>query len=369
MPVSSVHQGDLFASAGVSDSLCAKRVLVTGGCGMLGSAVVRALVQCGAEVRVLDNLRAYRFDYRARFLGHDLDVDVIEGDLRNAMTVERAVSATDYVVHAGAYADVAGCVDDYTEDFSSNVQGTFNVLRESARRDVQRLVFISSASVYGQRDGDPLATSFVEDDVPRPLSTYANSKLWGEHECRLFAELYGLPTVSLRLFSLYGPRQVPKEGSHSWCIAFFVMRALLGQELVVYGDGSQVRDFVHVADMVRAVLHALATPGVADGRVINIGGGQPTRVLDVARLISSATATSTGLQFAPPRPADPRGGFADIGRAVSDLAWLPRVGLEAGVNDYIDWVRTNLDLIPAWLRSQSSEPEERVVPVAVVEGE
>jgi nucleoside-diphosphate-sugar epimerase len=323
-----------------------RTVLVTGGGGMLGSQLTKLLVAHDATVRVFDNSSAYPFPYLERYLCN-LDVEVIDGDVRDSSALGNALRGIELVVHAAAYADVAACIANYDEDFSTNVHGTFNVLDQCTRAGVERLVFISSASVYGEREGEAAASCFAEDDAPMPLSTYAHSKLWGEVQGRLMHCLHGLSVLSLRLFSVYGPPQVPKEGSHSWCVACFVMRGLRGKPLIVNGDGGQVRDFVHVTDIARAVASALVA-GSADGRVLNVGTGRPTRVVEVAQMVAELLG-GLEIQFGPQRRGDPHGGYADLGRTRADLGWVARMPLRQGIADYVEWAKANSDLVPTWL--------------------
>jgi nucleoside-diphosphate-sugar epimerase len=321
------------------------RVLVTGGCGMVGSVLCRRLCELGATPVALDNLTAYEFDAPARFGVTELPVAIVHGDVTDDSLVAEVAAGADLIIHAAAYADVAGCIANFDEDFRTNVWGTHSVLKAALRVKPQRFVFVSSASLYGHpNDG---RSRFAEGAPQRPLSTYANSKLWGEHQTRLFHELYGLATASVRLFSVYGPPQVPKYGSHSWCIAVFAMQAMTGRPITIYGTGAQVRDFTHVEDIVTGILLA-ATSHAAVGRTFNVGTGRPTSVIDAARLVRNA-AREVPTDFLPRPAGDPDGGAADTTSLRELLGWTPTITLEEGIRSYVDWLDDNRDLVPDWL--------------------
>lgn len=249
--------------------LAGARVLVTGGCGLIGSRIVRRLASAGAGVTVLDRLDAYPFDYGDRFGGAQAAAEVVVGDTSDPQLVGHLVAGADVVVHAAAHADIAGCLSSPDRDFASNVLGTQTVLEAAREHRPERLVFISSASVYDDRSRADAVPRFAEDDRLGVASTYANSKLWGEHQTGLYGEHYGLRTTVLRYFSVYGVPQVPKERSHSWCVALFAMRAHRRLPLELHGGGCQVRDFVHVDDVADATLLA-ATRTEALGATINV---------------------------------------------------------------------------------------------------
>jgi nucleoside-diphosphate-sugar epimerase len=323
-------------------------VLVTGGCGMIGSRIVKVLADHGAIVTVLDRLDAYPFDYARRFGSRDVARTVVKGDVCDQRVVESLMRSADFVIHAGAYADIAGSIFSPQRDFESNVIGMQVVLEAARKRRPARLLFVSSSSVYGDRtptaDRPPL---FSEEDATAVCSTYANSKLWGEHQTSLYSQLYDLPVTILRYFSVYGPPQIPKERSHSWCVAWFVTRATKGKPLVLHGGGAQVRDFIYVDDVAYATVLALVKPETLN-QTINLGTGRATRIADVAKEVSKhfpAVQLVNG-----PRPkGDPFGGFANIRHMRQLLEWTPGIDLETGITRYIDWVGNNEDLIPDWV--------------------
>lgn len=331
-------------------SLVSAHVLVTGGCGSIGSRLVSLLVRLGARVRVVDSLNAYPFDYRREFAAGDpalAEVDLLVGDVQDEAIARRAVEGVTHIVHAAAFADVGASIREPNADFRANVVGTQQMLSAASASSIERFVFISSASVYGNPASNGAWPRFGEDDATRPVSTYANSKLWGEHQSRLFRELYEVPTVSLRIFSAYGPPQVPKEGSHSWCVAFFTMRALKGKPLEIHGDGRQVRDFVHVEDIARACVAALTATSII-GNVFNIGTGRATEVGAVANVIRERLGPIDVIHGRP-KVGDPTGGYADVRRAREVLGWAPTIDLEDGIAGYADWVQGHPHLIPAWI--------------------
>jgi nucleoside-diphosphate-sugar epimerase len=239
------------------------------------------------------------------------------------------------------------------EDFRSNVAGTYSLLKHSRLQGVEKYVFASSAAVYGDK---PWASKrspprFSETMPPNPLSTYGNSKLWGEYQAALFHSLYGLPTTSLRYFSVYGPRQTPKTGSHSWVVAIFLMRALKREPLRIFA-GDQVRDFTYIDDIADATVRAAETPGI-DGEAFNVGTGIPTRVDRVAEMVSSLVRDRLGIEAKTeigPRPkGDPRGGYADVRKARRLLGFEAQVGFQEGLERTLEWVVRNKNSLPDWL--------------------
>jgi UDP-glucose 4-epimerase/dTDP-L-rhamnose 4-epimerase len=325
-------------------------VLVTGGCGHIGSFVVRKLIQRkAAHIRIIDHLSAYPFnqlDVFCKDVLADDRVEFIKGDIADRETIKRVIQGVDVVFHLAAYADVAATIYNPDEDFRSNIIGTYNVLKASLEAGVKRYVFASSASVYG----DQQSSKFKEDMKPNPLSTYANSKLWGEIQARLFYTLYELPTVSLRYFSVYGPLQIPKPRSHSWVVAIFLMRAINGYPLIVFGGG-QIRDFIHVEDVAEATVRAAEKSGI-EGDVINVGTGKPTRIDDLAIIVKSLVKDELGIdieiKYGPRPKGDPLGGYSDTEKMRRSLELEPRP-FEQGLRQTLEWIKHNKHLIPSYV--------------------
>jgi len=328
-----------------------KTVLVTGGTGLIGSRIVNKLVKKGAAIKVLDNLSAYPFDQREHFgvKGSD-SVKFITGDIKDKATVDTVVTGCDVVFHEAAFADVAATIWNPREDLSSNVLGTFNLLEAALKHKVDRFIFASSASIYGEqiRKQGGKVPKFSESMKPSPISTYANSKLWGEYEATLFHELYGLKTTSLRYFSVYGVPQIPKKGSHSWAVAIFEMQLLKGGPLTVFGDGSQVRDFVYVDEIAEANILA-AERNSTINRIINIGRGKPTTIKRLAEIVVDVAHSKVPIVYRPRPKGDPFGGYADTRLMKQLLDWAPRVRIEDGVRMYYEWITQHTDAIPDWL--------------------
>ncbi|MEM3980477.1 MAG: NAD-dependent epimerase/dehydratase family protein [Ignisphaera sp.] len=331
--------------------------LVTGGCGHIGSFVVRKLLERNINsVKIIDNLSAYPFDQLNHFCTDFLEDDrvmFIKGDIADMETVKRAINNVDVVFHLAAYADVAATIYNPDEDFRSNVIGTYNVLKASLEAGVKRYVFASSAAVYGnqQLQNSSKPVKFHEDMKPNPLSPYANSKLWGENQARVFHDLYGLKTVSLRYFSVYGPLQIPKPRSHSWVIAIFLMRAINNKPLLVYG-GNQVRDFIYVEDVAEATVKAAEIEDVV-GETINIGTGRPTRIDDLAQKIKNLVKEEFGkdieIRYVSRPKGDPIGGYADTTKMSNLLKFQPKIALEEGLKKTLEWILKNLDKVPQYV--------------------
>lgn len=333
-----------------------RKVLVTGGCGHIGSFVVRKLLQRNVGyVKIVDNLLAYPFDQLNVFckdLIVDERVELIKADIADREAMKRIVQDIDIVFHLAAYADVAATIYNPDEDFRTNVMGTYNILKSSLDAGVKKFIFGSSAAVYGdQKSQSPSEPPrFSEDMKPNPLSTYANSKLWGETQAMLFYKLYGLPTVSLRYFSIYGPLQIPKPKSHSWVVAIFIMRALNKRPLIVFGGG-QIRDFIHVEDVAEATIRAAEREGI-EGEIINVGTGRPTRVDDLAVMVRELAKEELGfdveIKYGPRPRGDPLGGYADISKMMRLLELKPR-SFEEGLLETFKWILSNRHVIPRYV--------------------
>lgn len=297
--------------------------LVTGGAGFIGSHLVEALVERGERVRVLDDFSTGRRENLAAVAGH---IELLEGDVADLKTVERAMAGCDYVLHLAAIALVQASLEEPRRTHQVNLGGTLNVLEAARQAGVRRVVFASSAAVYG----DHIVLPLREELPPRPLSPYAASKVAGEAYCSAFHTSYGLPTAVLRLFNVYGPRQDPAN-PYSGVVSIFAAQMSRGERPVIYGDGKQTRDFVYVTDAVPAVLLACEREA-AIGGIFNVAGGGQTSVLQLAAALNQMLATNLTPTFAPARSGEVRFSQADVRRARRVLGWEARIPLREGLS-------------------------------------
>jgi UDP-glucose 4-epimerase len=295
--------------------------LVTGGAGFIGSNIVDALVRRGDRVRILDDFSTGRRENLAGQGG----VEVVEGDLRDAKAVERAVAGVDGVFHEAALRSVPRSVDDPLSSNEVNITGTLVLLLACRRAGVKRVVYASSSSVYGD---DPTLPK-VETLPTAPISPYAVSKLAAEHYCQTFARLYGVETVSLRYFNVFGPRQNP-ESKYSAVIPRFLAQALAGEPLEVHGDGEQSRDFTYIDNVVQANLLAMERPGVS-GEAFNVACGTRHSLLAIAEAIGAFLGRPLQRAHVAPRAGDVRHTQADIGKAERLLGYRPAVDFATGM--------------------------------------
>ncbi len=305
--------------------------LVTGGAGFIGSHLVEGLAARGVAVRVLDD---FSTGLRENLAGVRPAPEIVAGDVADPATVLRAVQGAGVVYHLAALASVQKSVE--TPDQTHRVcdLGTHNVLDAARRAGVRRVVYAGSSSAYGIPAGDVQ----TEDDPLSPLSPYAAAKLAGEMYARAFAATYGLETVRLRFFNIFGPRQ-RADSPYSGVIALFSDALLAGRPPTIYGDGLQSRDFTYVTDAVGALVAAAATPGVS-GKVYNIGTGRSVSVLDLVAALNRLLGTQVQPLHAPPRAGDVRHSRADVGRARRELGYEPRVAFEQGLAETLRWYRS-----------------------------
>ncbi len=304
--------------------------LVTGGAGFIGSHLVDELVASGCRVTVLDNLSTGH----RRNIEHLGDrIDFVEGDIRDAGLLDQVVKGCQAVFHQAAVVSVSQSVEDPSHSCEVNDLGTVRVLDASRRNGVRRVVMASSSAVYGD---DPRLPK-TEDMAPGPLSPYAVQKLTGEFYASVFGGLYGLETVCLRYFNVFGPRQDPSS-PYSGVISIFMAKATAGQAPTIYGDGGQSRDFVYVTDVVRANLLA-ATAAAAAGRIFNVGTGARTRIRDLWTMVGQLANTTIDPVFGPARTGDIRESVADIGQIGRSLGFSPQVALRQGLIDTLAWYR------------------------------
>jgi UDP-glucose 4-epimerase len=306
--------------------------LVTGGAGFIGSHLIDRLLVQGHKVRVLDNFSTgHRHNLR-----HVLkDIELIEGDIRDPDTVRRAVQGTEIVLHQGALPSVPRSVNDPRTSNAVNVEGTLNVLLAARDAGTRRVVVASSSSVYGDTPTLPK----VETMAPNPRSPYAISKLAAEEYTCTFAPLYGLETVALRYFNVFGPRQDPTS-QYAGVIALFCTLALQGKPYTVQGDGLQSRDFTYVENVVQANLLAATQPNVA-GQAFNVACGQRITLLDVIAILNREVGMDLPVIHGPARVGDVRHSLADIEKARQLLNYSPSVDVSEGLARTLAWYREN----------------------------
>jgi nucleoside-diphosphate-sugar epimerase len=295
--------------------------LVTGGAGFIGSHIVEALRQRHETVRVFDNFATGK----RRNLEHLSGIEILEGDVRDVDAVKRAVSGADYVLHLAALVSVPQSMSDPASTQAVNLTGTLNILTAAAAGRVRRIVLASSCAVYGDNDDLPLA----ETALTKPLSPYAASKLMAEIYCETYYRSFGLPTVCLRYFNIYGPRQDP-NGEYAAAIPKFAQRMQHQQPPVIFGDGTQTRDFVHVSDVVRANLMACECES-AVGQVFNIATGRGVSLLQLVTELNALQDTSFTPEFQPPRTGDIKHSRGDGGKAARLLQFVPATSLRDGL--------------------------------------
>jgi UDP-glucose 4-epimerase len=304
--------------------------LVTGGAGFIGSNLAHALVARGHAVRVLDDFSTGR---EANLAGLDGRIDLHRGDIRDEKTVRSAVAGIDYVLHHAARPSVQRSVEAPLEANSVNVDGTLVVLDAARVAGVKRVVFAASSAAYGETPTLPK----VETMLPDPLSPYAVTKLAAEAYCKVFFHDYGLETVALRYFNVFGPRQDPKS-HYAAVIPRFIKAALGGETPIIFGDGEQSRDFCFIDNVVEANLLAATTPGAA-GRLFNIACGERTTLLDVIRTVSQLVGRTVVPLHEPPRSGDIRHSLADVSLARSVLGYKGAIGFAEGLRRTVAWYR------------------------------
>ena len=307
-----------------------RQVLVTGGAGFIGSHLVDALLARGDRVRILDDLSTGQHT--------NPDAELMIGDVAEVDVVAQAAAGVEVVFHHAAHRAVLRSVEHPLATDRANTFGTLNLLKASMDAEVRRVVNASSSSVYGGAEQLPTPT-----DAPLlPRSPYAVSKVAGEHYCRVFAELYGLETVTLRYFNVYGPRQRP-DSRYAAVIPLFIRALLEGEPPEVHGDGTQSRDFTYVEDVVAANLAAADAPVErCGGRAFNVAGGRPYSLVELLEILERTTGRSLEPRFTAPRPGDVRHTWADIDSAADAFGYRPAIGFEEGLARTVDWFRGQL---------------------------
>jgi UDP-N-acetylglucosamine/UDP-N-acetyl-alpha-D-glucosaminouronate 4-epimerase len=308
------------------------RVLITGGAGFIGSHIVAALVRRGDEVRVLDNFCTGKRENLAPLAGN---VELIEADLNDTAAVARAVAGCELVFHEAALASVPLSVERPLDSHAACATGTLNMLDQARRAGVRRFVYAASSSAYGNQP----SPRKMETDLPSILSPYAAAKLTGELYCQAFWHSYGLETVCLRYFNVFGPRQDPK-GPYAAVIPLFIKAILSGSRPTIYGDGLQTRDFTYVENVVQANLKAAAAPAEAAGRVFNVGNGEAVSLLELLKSLNELMGGKIEPIFQPARTGDVRDSLADISLARRILGYEPTVDLRTGLKPTIEYYRS-----------------------------
>ena len=303
--------------------------LVTGGAGFIGSHIASALASAGARVRVIDDLST---GYRENLEEIKGDLDFVQGSLAEEASLKKAIEDVELVFHEAAIPSVPRSVENPRQTHIASVESTFALLLAAREHKVKRVVYAASSSAYGDQPTLPK----VETMLPEPLSPYAVAKLVGEHYCQVFTRVYGLETVSLRYFNVFGPRQDPSS-QYSGVVSRFISDLLGGNRPVIYGDGEQSRDFTYIQNVVDANLKA-AESAKGIGQVINIANGERISLNQLLDELKSLTGKPDVVaDYQEPRAGDVKHSLADITRARELLGFEPRVGLRPGLELTIDW--------------------------------
>lgn len=313
--------------------------LVTGGAGFVGSHIAAALSASGARVRIIDDLSTGYLENVEELGG---DVDFVRASVADEPVLRKALEDVELVFHEAAIPSVPRSVENPRQTHIASVDSTFSLLLAAKDRKVRRVVYAASSSAYGDQPTLPK----VEDMLPDPLSPYAVAKLVGEYYCQVFTRVYGLETVSLRYFNVFGPRQDPSS-QYSGVISRFIAVLLSGQKPVIYGDGEHSRDFTYIANVVEANLKASeTTKGI--GSIINIANGERITLNQLLSEVKELTGKNdVQAEYLPPRAGDVLHSLADISRAREFLGFEPRVGLREGLQLTIDW----------WKKSRFAAPK------------
>jgi nucleoside-diphosphate-sugar epimerase len=305
------------------------KVLVTGGAGFIGSNLAEELIRQGARVSIIDDLTT---GFRENLEEIEGDFDFIEGDINDDNSLSRAIEGAEVVFHEAALPSVPRSVEDPAETHRVCVDGTFNLLLKAKQRGVRRFVYAASSSAYGDQPMLPK----VETMRPDPLSPYAVAKLTGEYYCRAFNNVYGMETLSLRYFNVFGPRQNPAS-MYSGVISRFIDAIMTGQPAVIFGDGEQSRDFTYIANVVDANIKAAQTlKGL--GETMNVANGDRITLNELFDVLKTITDTpDAAIEYTEPRLGDVKHSQADNQRAVECFGYKEMVGLDEGLRRTIDW--------------------------------
>ena len=307
------------------------KFLITGGAGFIGSNIADRLLEQGHSVRVIDNFLTGKRENLSKALNSQR-FELIEGDIRNLDTVRRACEGIDFVLHEAAIPSVPRSIDDPIATNEVNINGTLNVLKASYENKVRRVVYAASSSAYG----DTAVLPKKEDMNPSPLSPYAVSKLTGEYYCRVFTSVYGLETVSLRYFNIFGPRQDPNS-TYAAVVPRFITAMLKGESPTVYGDGEQSRDFTYIENVIHANINACYAPPAAAGRVLNIACGTRFTLNTVLRKLEEIFDKKANPKYLPPKKGDVKHSQADITNAANYIQYKIEVDFETGLRRTVDY--------------------------------
>lgn len=306
-------------------------VLITGGAGFIGSHIARTLLERGDKVRVLDNFSTGKRDNLT-----GLDVDIIEADLRYASALTRACHAVDTIFHEAAFVSVPQSMQEPNDCFDVNVTGTASLFEAARKAGVRRVVFATSAAVYGDSDALPL----TEETPLHPLSPYAASKRVDEIYGQLYTTSFGLEVVALRYFNVYGPRQRP-DSQYAAAVPIFIRQMLDNKPIIIYGDGGQTRDLIYVGDVVRANLIA-AEHLAAPGQIFNICTGVETRLLDLVEHLQELFPSAPEPEFTEPRSGDIYRSIGSAHKAADLLHFRAEVSLGEGLSQTVEWMKSEM---------------------------
>jgi len=305
-------------------------VLVTGGAGFIGSNLVEDLIRQDYNVRILDNFVTGNIE---NLLGLENKIELIKGDIRDLKIVKKAVKGVDYISHQAALSSVTGSIEEPIPTAEVNILGTLNVLLAARDFGVQRIVYASSASVYGEVPESELPVK--EDRKLNPISPYASAKLQGEEWCKMFEDVYGLKSVGLRYFNVFGPKQNPKS-EYSAVIPKFINLMLGDKRPPIYGDGKQTRDFIFVKDAVMANIISFKAKR-ANGDAFNIASGKQISINDLVEKINEILGKNIKPVYEDPKPGDPKYSEADISEVVKNLGYKPKYSFDEGLKLTVGW--------------------------------
>jgi nucleoside-diphosphate-sugar epimerase len=311
-----------------------KTVVITGGAGFIGSNIARKLLQDGYRVKIIDNLSTGRIENLYDILPK---IEFLGGDIQDLDFLNKAFRGADYILHQAALPSVPRSIDDPSSSHKVNVDGTFNVFLAACNAKVKKVVFASSSSVYGNRKSDKNKKEILK---PLPLSPYAVTKLIGENYAKVFAHIYGLPTVSLRYFNVFGPGQDPNS-QYSAVIPKFIKAVLKGERPIIYGDGKQTRDFTFIDNVVHANILAMKSTKVGLGESINIACDDAISLIKLTQTIGKILNKKITPKFEESKKGEVRNSRADIKKAKSLLSYQPKIKFKDGLERTIEWYKEN----------------------------